>query len=105
MTNEIKNAYSTYIEISAKIKKLNTELEKAKKIIKDYHNATGKKVIIEDGFKSTLSPANRASLSQALLEKKFNIQIPKKNEEGWLECYSITAFEQIHVGLAAPEND
>lgn len=103
MTLELKNAYSTYIEKSAQIKKLSAELEKAKKIIKEYHSKTGLKTINEDGFTSTLTSANRSSLDAALLEKKFGIAIPKKNEDGWLECYSLTSYDTLRVAVAAPE--
>ena len=103
MTTEIKNAYSTYIEISAQIKALTAKREKAKKIIKEYHAKTGLKTINEDGFTSTLTSTNRSSLDASLLEKKFGISIPRKNEEGWLECYSLTSYDTLRVTKDAPK--
>ena len=103
MTTEIKNAYASYIEISAQIKALTAKLEKAKKTIKEYHSTTGLKTINEDGFTSTLTSASRSALDAALLEKKFGISIPRKNEEGWLECYSLTSYDTLRVTQDAPK--
>ncbi len=103
MTTELKNAYSECIELSAQIKELTAKLEKAKKIVKEYHAKTGLKTINEDGFISTLTPTSCSALDAALLEKKFGIAIPKKNEDGWLECYSLTSYNTLRVTMAAPK--
>lgn len=80
MTNEIHEAYESYIVLGQQIKELTALRKTAQSVIQGYHANTEQQIITEDGFKSQVISQTSRGLDESLLIAKFGA-------EALADCY------------------
>lgn len=90
ITEDTLPAYKEYLELDKQIKVLTARKEVAKKKIRALHDKLGLDEIVDAGFKSLISKAERMTLISEEIEKELGKPIPE-------HCKKVTPYERLLV--------